>query len=198
MGLVLTLILLGIAAGILYWYFTYKRKPAEKKHLPAQRATPELPARYGKDQIVALVKDPYWLYVYWEITPEKKAEFERRYGPGSWEASQPILRVYDLTGAAFDFLHAPYFEIAITDVTDNWYIHVGRPQSTFCIDLGRYHPQHGFIALVRSNIVTTPADQPSKVIDPLWPPLEACWQGAGVGKGSAPGISSPVLVQPRR
>lgn len=84
MRLAWVLIFLSIAAGILYFYFASKKRPAlQKPSLPSQAPTQELPARYGKDQIVALVKDPYWLYVYWEVTPEKRAEFDRRYGSGA-------------------------------------------------------------------------------------------------------------------
>lgn len=196
MSLTIITVLLLIALIGTFWYLLHTRwLPARKPVVPVPSSPAQLPARYGKNQIVVLVKDPYWLYAYWEITPGKKEEFERLYGLGAWEKSQPVLRVYNLTGSAYDFLHAPYFEIAITDFADNWYIHVGKPSSTFCVDLGRIHPQHGFIILARSNIVTTPADQPSQVIDPFWPPLEACWQGAGVPKTTKAGISSPVLVK---
>src|ERR1043166_1083743 len=28
----------------------------------------DLPAGYGKDRIVVMVRDPYWLHAYWELT----------------------------------------------------------------------------------------------------------------------------------
>ncbi|MGI9952420.1 DUF4912 domain-containing protein [Moorellaceae bacterium AZ2] len=197
MVVALILILLIALTGTV-WYFATRRRPAARKTMtPSSQRPAALPGKYGKDQIVLLVKDPYWLYAYWEITGDKREEFERLYGTGSWEDSQPVLRVYDLTHNAYDFLHAPYFEIAITDFADNWYIHVGKPSSTFCVDLGRLHPRHGFVVLARSNIVTTPADRPSQVIDPLWPPLEACWKAAGTAKGRGADLSSPALVNRR-
>ncbi|MGB9859630.1 MAG: DUF4912 domain-containing protein, partial [Moorellaceae bacterium] len=127
----ITILLLMLIGAV--WYFSRTRRMAAGKPLVPVSSPAQLPARYGKNQIVVLVKDPYWLYAYWEITPGKREEFEHLYGSGAWENSQPVLRVYDLTGRAYDFLHAPYFEIAITDFADNWYIQVGKPSSTFCV-----------------------------------------------------------------
>ncbi|MDN5347132.1 MAG: uncharacterized protein PWP65_696 [Clostridia bacterium] len=192
------IILLALLAGFLglYWRRLFPR-PAAKLQTGTQETESkpgELPASYGKDQIVVMVKDPYWLYAYWEITDKKRAEFRRQFGPDSWEKSQPMLRVYDLTHNLYDFLHAPFFEIAITENADNWYIQVNRPCHTFCVDIGRLLPLHGFVTLARSNIVTTPADQPSSKIDPLWPPLQACWEAVAQQRGLPPGISSAELL----
>ncbi|MGI9862250.1 DUF4912 domain-containing protein [Moorella naiadis] len=192
-----SVLILACLAGMLLWYWRRRaNNPAAKPLTAAQPPARDLPAKYGKDEIVLMVKDPYWLYAYWELSEGKKEELHRRFGTGVWENSRPMLRVYDLTDHPYDFLRAPFFEIAITDMADNWYIHTGKPCSTFCIDLGRLIPNYGFVTLVRSNIVTTPADRPSGVIDPLWSPLEACWQAVErYGKGQ--GLSSPELIKDR-
>lgn len=189
------LILAALLAGALFWYRRRQAaRPAAKPLSAPAPAIQALPARYGKDEIVLLVKDPYWLYAYWELSDAKREELTHRFGPTAWEKSHPLLRVYDLTDHPYDFLRAPFFEIAITDMADNWYIHTGQPSRTFCVDLGRWFPEYGFVTITRSNIVTTPADKPSSIIDPLWPPLEACWQAAErYGKGR--GLSSPELVK---
>lgn len=188
-------LILAFLAGVFLWYWRGRVKAPAAKPLPAAESPARnLPTKYGKDEIVLMVKDPYWLYAYWELSDAKKEELHRRFGSGVWENSRPMLRVYDLTDHPYDFLRAPFFEIAITDMADNWYIHTGKPCSTYCIDLGRLIPNYGFVTLVRSNIVTTPADKPSSVIDPLWPPIEACWQAvARSGKGSS--LSSPELIK---
>jgi len=130
-----------------------------------------LPPKYGKSEIVLMVKDPYWIYAYWELDENKKEELKRKVGHQAWLHSRPLLRVYELAGEYADLLQAPYFEIAITDMDDNWYTYTGKPCTTFCADLGRWIPGYGFITIARSNLVTTPADSPSQVIDPLWPPI---------------------------
>ncbi|GEA13855.1 MAG: uncharacterized protein PWR22_481 [Moorella sp. (in: firmicutes)] len=194
----IALLIIAILAGALFWYRRRQAAQPAAKPLPVPApAGRELPAKYGKDEVVLMVKDPYWLYAYWELSDAKKEELKRRFGPGAWEKSRPLLRVYDLTNHPYDFLQAPFFEIAITDMADNWYIHTGKPSSTFCVDLGRWFPEYGFVTIARSNIVTTPADKPSSVIDPLWPPLEACWQ-AVERYGKAKGFSSIQLVKTQK
>ncbi len=199
-ALVSMLLFTLVAVGTFFWYRQKQDTQPVAKPLPEIIPIPEdLPSQYGKNEIVLMVKDPYWLYTYWELTESKKEELRHRFGLPAWEKSHPMLRVYELTDCPYDFLHAPFFEIAITNEADNWYIRTNKPNSTFCVDLGRWVPNYGFISLARSNIVTTPADRPSNIIDPLWPPLEACWLAV---KCADPAISpsSPVFysasVQP--
>ena len=42
----------------------------------------DLPAGYGKDRIVCMVRDPYWLHCYWELTSKGIAAGRGRPGPG--------------------------------------------------------------------------------------------------------------------
>ena len=42
----------------------------------------DLPAGYGKDRIVVMVRDPYWLHAYWELTRQAVAAGRGRPGPG--------------------------------------------------------------------------------------------------------------------
>lgn len=191
--LVLVLLLALLAAGTFFWYKQQQDAQPAARPLPETTlAHQDLPTKYGKDEIVLMVKDPYWLYAYWELTDAKKEELRHRFGLSAWENSRPMLRVYELTNCPYDFFNAPFFEIAITNEAENWYIHADKPSSTFCVDLGRWIPDYGFITLARSNIVTTPADRPSSVIDPLWPPIEACWYAVRQ-IDPASSISSPVF-----
>ena len=191
----LTLLIIALLGGALFWYWRRQAVYPAAKPLPdSAPASQELPTKYGKDEIVLMVKDPYWLYAYWELSDAKKKELAQRYSPDAWEKSRPLLRVYDLTDRPYDFLQAPFFEIAISDMADNWYIHAGKPRSTFCVDLGRWFPDNGYVTIARSNIVTTPADQPSNIIDPLWPPVEACWQAVEHSGKESSSLSSIALV----
>src|SRR5262245_25479689 len=57
----------------------------------------DLPAGYGKDRIVTMVRDPYWLHCYWELTRHAIQRAEAALGQ-EWHASKPILRLLDVTG----------------------------------------------------------------------------------------------------
>lgn len=144
------------------------------EELTPQPATPpawvhELPNTYGEDKIVALVRDPYWIFVYWEITQRKRAEIERDYGPSAWNDSPPILRVYDTTDVIFtESGPHTFYDIYINNYASSWHINVGRPNRTFCVERGLILPDGRYVPLLRSNFVTTPLDHVSEIIDEEW------------------------------
>jgi hypothetical protein len=155
-----------------------------------------IPWSYGECKITALVRDPYWLFAYWEIDEAKREEIARRYGYQAWDESWPVLRVYDATNLYF-FDSRHYTEISINDYANNWYIRTGQPNRTFCIELGRVRPDGSYIFLARSNFVSTPRDQISEVIDEEWLllPEYATRLYRRIG-GIYPGPSSPGLIGP--
>jgi|GEM_PF-1634230 hypothetical protein len=161
-----------------------------------RRETPSIPWSYGDCKITALVRDPYWLFVYWEINEAKREEIARRYGCQALDESWPVLRIYDATNLYF-FDSRHYAEIAINDYANNWYIRTGQPNRTFCIELGRVRPDGSYIFLARSNFVSTPRDQISEVIDEEWLllPEYATRLYRRIG-GIYPGPSSPGLMGP--
>src|SRR5262249_4602605 len=60
------------------------------------RVPKDLPAGYGKDRIVLMVRDPYWLHTYWELTRHAVQRAEAALGQ-EWHGSRPILRLLDVT-----------------------------------------------------------------------------------------------------
>jgi len=150
----------------------------------------ELPHSYGIDRLVLLARDPYWLYAYWEVTATKMAEFSSIHG--AWEASWPVLRVYDVTGITFNGQNAnQYIDIGINDQANNWHINTGEPDRTFCVDLGRQFPDGRFITLLRSNMVTTPRASLSDREDEEWMWIEGIYRSIRHQYG----ISSPLFAE---
>lgn len=151
----------------------------------------ELPVGYGVDKMVLLVRDPWWLYAYWEIKQgtverlksELKDEFYR---------AKRILRVYDVTNITFNGSNANrYFDIPIHEFANNWYIDAGGPGKSWCVDLGLKLSNGRFITVLRSNVVQTPLDGPSGITDEEWmipDDMFARLYGMGFGLGR----SSPV------
>ena len=66
---------------------------AEQRVMPPVEAI-DIPKGYNVDRIVAMVRDPHWLFAYWEVTDRKYRELERAFGH-VWAACKMILRVYD-------------------------------------------------------------------------------------------------------
>ena len=119
-----------------------------------------IPFEYGATRIVALVRDPWWFYVYWEVTAHDLMEAHRK----SAEA-RLTLRIYDLTTRA-DFLS--FWEIEVYERIGSWYIHAGGADRTYCVDIGTKSPQGLFVRIARSIRVVTPPVGPSARLDEEW------------------------------
>lgn len=160
--------------------------------LITKEPTPELPNFYGLDRLLLLVRDPQWLYAYWEITATKIDEFTNTYGEDAWHHSKAVLRVYDVTGIDFNGSNANDFhDIEIAHHANNWYFDVEKPDSSFCVDLGRILPNGQFVTLIRSNIVTTPRNSLSNCFDEEWMWIGEVYQSILIQMG----LSSAILVE---
>jgi hypothetical protein len=128
----------------------------------------DLPAGYGKDRIVVMVRDPYWLHAYWELTRQAVQRAEAALGQ-DWFGSKPILRLldvstYDTTSTSESILR----DVEIHGGCNNWYLEVGNPPKSFRVDIGYLSPRGRFYVLARSNVVTTPRAGVSDIIDENW------------------------------
>ncbi|MDR2733657.1 MAG: DUF4912 domain-containing protein [Spirochaetota bacterium] len=127
--------------------------------LPLHNEDRELPRGYGDTKIVAMVRDPRWIFAYWEISHEKKTILSKM----GLNVKRPILRIYDITDVVFDGFNAnSFFEIETNETTDNWYIHTPMAARTWCIDLGVKTSDGSFILIARSNTIVTPRELPSE------------------------------------
>ncbi len=128
----------------------------------------DLPVSYDEDRIALLVRDPYWVHVYWDITRETLAKAQEALGE-RWREAKSILRVHDVTGVEFDGTNAnSYFDIEIAGGAGNWYINVQVPNRAYCVEIGLLSVTGEFIVLARSNVAATPRDVPSDITDEEW------------------------------
>jgi len=148
-----------------------------------QEARPfEFPQGYGDNRIIIMVRDPYWIYAYWEINDKRRSEIKADIGEEEFNRAKECLRVYDVE-------NWDYFDIEINGGIRNWYIRIPSPNRTYCVDIGYKTASGRFITAARSNFVTTPRDQMSDVIDEQWmiPDWEKVYSlsgGFGIGRGS--------------
>src|SRR5581483_989584 len=116
----------------------------------------DLPAGYGKDRIVVMVRDPYWLHCYWELTRHAIQRAEAALGQ-EWHTSRPILRLLDVSSHdTTSTSESIVRDIDIHGGCNNWYIDVSNPPRSFRIDIGYLSRSGRFYVLARSNVVTTP------------------------------------------
>ncbi len=128
----------------------------------------EPPHGYGADMINLMVRDPYWAYTYWEVT-EKRLDMERRSLGQAGGGAFLALRVYDITGVAFDGFNARgHTDIGIYERVGSWHLDAAGPGRSFIADLGLKTQDGRFITLARSNAVNMPRDGVSDVLDEEW------------------------------
>ncbi|MBN1419097.1 MAG: DUF4912 domain-containing protein [Planctomycetes bacterium] len=141
--------------------------PSPLRAVPKVEAE-DVPGHYGKDALVLLVRDPYWLHAFWEVTPERLGEAEATLGASGGERPVRVLRVYDVSGDEYDGKNANlYFDIHLDDIARNWYLRVDADRR-YCAEIGLLGPSGEFVAIARSNTVRTPRSSMSDVIDEKW------------------------------
>jgi hypothetical protein len=139
----------------------------------SSRVPRDLPAGYGKDRIVAMVRDPYWLHTYWELTRHAIQRAEAALGQ-EWHGARPILRLLDVTTNDITSTSERIVrDIEIHGGCNNWYIDVANPPRSYRIDIGYLARSGRFYVLARSNVVTTPRAGISDVIDENWADLDS-------------------------
>lgn len=142
----------------------------------------EFPAGYGDNRIVLMVRDPHWVYAYWEVNEKRRSEIRSEVGETAYSKAKEYLRIYDTE-------NWNSFDIEVTGGARNWYIRVPAPNRTYCADIGYLTADGRFVAAARSNWVTTPLDRMSDIIDerwmiPDWEKMYALSGGFGIGRGS--------------
>lgn len=176
-----------------------QRVKASKYYLGVEKS-PELdeefsyPDTYGESMIALMVKDPYWLFAYWQFAPDIRDHLEAIVGPCGLDACRLVLRVYDVTDAEPENSHG-YHDVDVARGARDWYINVMRVEREYCVDIGLLRPDGSFIVIARSNRVTLPPVGPSDAVDEEWVTLEALAglyeQSTGGGPSSGSGGWGP-------
>ncbi|MBI3323360.1 MAG: DUF4912 domain-containing protein, partial [Candidatus Omnitrophica bacterium] len=176
------------------------QQPSGQAGGPVEEAF-QIPTGYGDHRIVVMVKDPWWLYAYWELQPHLERQARRQLAPEDIEGLRSVLRVYDVTDRDFPTQPAQaHSDITLSGLAVSWYLHVNAPNRSFVVDIGLLTRHGRFLALARSNRVTTPRFGPSDVIDEEWMVAdEDYWKlfgmTAGVGMGSSPTALKELLAR---
>ncbi|MBZ4666023.1 DUF4912 domain-containing protein [Mahella sp.] len=112
-----------------------------------------IPYRYGDTKIRLMIKDPYWLYAYWDIKDETQ-HHAYIMADHRW-----ALRINHISpGASSDSF---FIEVGLP--TGNWYVYVNRPDSDFSAEIGFILPSGLFVSVAQSNVIHTPRDRASDI-----------------------------------
>ncbi|MEN6406661.1 MAG: DUF4912 domain-containing protein [Thermoguttaceae bacterium] len=121
-----------------------------------------------KDRLVVMVRDPYWLHVYWELSRKSIERAKVALGP-YWHGARPVLQLYEVRREGM----ATSSRIKLRDVVihggvNNWYIDVSNPPKSYQLDIGYRAGDDRFFCLARSNVVTTPPTTTGETFDKNW------------------------------
>lgn len=148
-------------------------KPAAKKRPNGAKAAPVRngrlePGKSGRDRIVLMVRDAYWLHACWEVA-RQSVERAKAAMAEQWHTCKPILRLYEVeTSATTATSERVERDIEIHGGVKNWYIDVAEPPKSYRVEIGYLAATGRFFAVARSNLVTTPNPGSSDAIDENW------------------------------
>ncbi len=122
----------------------------------------------GRDRVVLLVRDPYWLQACWDVTRQSVARARAALAE-HWHTCEPTLRLMQVeAGATTSAAESLVRDIPIHGGVKNWYIDIRESPNSYRVDLGYLADNGRFYALARSNVVTTPRPGSSDAIDENW------------------------------
>lgn len=161
----------------------------EHRQGPPMPETRELPQEYGDTKIVLLIRDPEWVYAYWEMNDATRAEFQL---PRNGHHRRLVIRLYKITGRDWPNEAAHYFQdIDVSPFASSWYIKLPEVSERWCAELGIFDEQNTYISICRSNLVDTPPNTISEETDSEWMIVEESFRKlvgmAGGVDATAPG-----------
>lgn len=118
----------------------------------------------SKDRIILMVRDSYWLHVYWEITSNSVRRAEAALAE-KWHAAEPVLRLLKVDVDSTESLERI---VPIHGDVSNWYIDVNDAPKTYRVEIGYLAKDGKFVAVARSNRVTTPLPGSADAMDENW------------------------------
>ena len=131
---------------------------------PLAFETGELPDFGQDDRLVLMAVDPYLVYAYWNITPPRIAAAQALFGKDELDAH--VLRFHDTTGIDFDGVNCGNsFDVKIHLDAGKWYVRLWSPERRYCADIGLRGKDGRLVALVRANLIETPASWPHVKVD---------------------------------
>ncbi len=112
------------------------------------------PESYHVNRVRLLVKDPDWIFAYWDVDPKALEEIGKTVGERSMALARLSLRVSDPQ-------HGGSTDILLPAGARWWYVRADSSARSYKAELGVILPSGEFRPLAESNRVTTPRVGPS-------------------------------------
>ncbi len=126
-----------------------------------------LPSYYGEDCLVALPRDPYYLFSYWEISIPTRQRLQREWGEKRWQSSTLQLRICKHSWEREKEVES-FLDIPLSPEADSWYQQVSDSDRIYHAEIGWQLPEGDFQPVILSNPVKMARDGLSDIIDEEW------------------------------
>ncbi|MFQ5431449.1 MAG: DUF4912 domain-containing protein [Nitrospinota bacterium] len=152
--------------------------------------------RYGDDRVTLLVRDPHWIFSYWDMNDDTPGRVAHSHGIDAGHCDT-ALRVYDVTGLDFDGTNGQIcFDLGVGGMTGSYYINVPSDGRSYCVEIGLKDGQGSFYVMARSNVITVPRASVSDRMDEEWMIAdEEFWEMYSLSGGFGPVGSSEELAE---
>ena len=138
----------------------------ERRYVPEVSEGRELPHDYGDTRIVVMVRDPEWVFAYWEVNDEKRDEL-KLFRTG--HDRRVVLRFYKVDGRDWPAEPAHYtFDVEVGPYSSSWYLRMPEADSQWVAELGMFDQEGNYVSIARSNVISMPRDRISEETDTQW------------------------------
>lgn len=153
---------------------------------PPPQPSRDVPHEYGDTKLVLMIRDPEWVYAYWEISDDTRNALEL---PRNGDLKRYVLRLYKVTGRRWPDEAAHYFfDVEVTGDSKSWYVQLPEPDEMWCAELGVIDNSDNYTLVCRSNPVNTPRNSISEYVDSEWMTVEESFEKitrlSGAGEGA--------------
>jgi hypothetical protein len=150
------------------------------------------PRNYEVNRVRLVVRDPEWLFAYWDVNPRAFDGIRREMGERAMALSRLTLKVADPEGGPAQIILLPYG-------ARSWYVRIDPGHTRYFAELGITLPSGQFRSLAQSNVVALPRVGPSP--DPARRSLafRDAWAAEGdlaTGVGDAPSSAASDWIDP--
>ena len=150
----------------------------------------------GKDRIVLMVRDSFWLHAHWELS-SRCIQRAKAAMAAYWHTAKPVIRLFE---TASDTVSCPtethVRDIEIHGGVNDWYIDVNDPPKGYRVEIGYLASNGHFHALARSNSITTPKPGSCDAMDENWSDVaENCERIFALSGGYSSDLASEELQE---
>lgn len=130
------------------------------------------PRNYEVNRVRLVVRDPEWLFAYWDVNPRAFEGIRREMGERAMALSRLTLKVSDPEGGPAQVILLPYG-------ARSWYVRIDPGRPRYMAELGITLPSGQFRPLAQSNVVAMPRFGPSSQPAARSVPFREAWAAAG-------------------